>query len=213
MDNELIEGSKLSVTYEIKAINKSELDYATEDYYKYGITGGQKVTIVPSAVIDYLDKDWGFDNEENPDWEIKTEEELKNLVAKVVYDDKESTIDSKIILYTEKLKTELEPAQTKDVALNVSKILTTADDISLDNETEIIKIDKPNGGSDIPTIPGNYVPGTGETEPDDSTSETVIVTPNTGENRNFIILISVGVASLALLGAGIIFIKKKVLNK
>ena len=112
MDNELIEGSKLSVTYEIEAINKSELDYATEEYYKYGITGGQKVTIMPSAVIDYLDKDWGFDNEENPGWR-KTEEELKNLVAKVVYADKESTIDSKIILYTENLKTELEPAQLK----------------------------------------------------------------------------------------------------
>ena len=213
MDNELIEGSKLSVTYEIEAINKSELDYATEEYYKYGITGGQKVTIMPSAVIDYLDKDWGFDNEENPGWEIKTEEELKNLVAKVVYADKESTIDSKIILYTENLKTELEPAQTKATELKVSKILTTADDISLDNETEIIKIDKPHGGSDIPSIPGNYIPGTGEKEPDDSVSETVIVTPNTGENRNFIILISVGLVSLALIGIGIIFIKKKVLNK
>ncbi len=213
MDNELIEGSKLEITYQVKAINKSELDYATEEYYKYGTTGGQVVTIVPSAVIDYLDKDWGFDNEKNPDWTVKTIEEIKNLVAEVVYNNEESTINNKIILYTEKLRTELKPSETKDVALNVSKILTTAEDISLDNETEIIKVDKPHGGSDIPSTPGNYIPGTGEKEPDDSTSETVIITPSTGANMNFIIPISVGLVALVILGTGVVFIKKKVLNK
>ena len=213
MDNELIEGSKLEVTYQIKAINKSELDYATEEYYKYGTPGGQIVTIVPSAVIDYLDKDWGFDNEKNPDWTVKNIEEIKNLVAEVVYNNEESTINNKIILYTEKLRTELKPSETKDVALNVSKILTTAEDISLDNETEIIKVDKPHGGSDIPSTPGNYIPGTGEKEPDDSTSETVIITPSTGANMNFIIPISVGLVALVILGTGVVFIKKKVLNK
>lgn len=213
MDNELIEGSKLEVTYEIKAINKSELDYATEDYYKYGVAGGEIVTIIPSAVIDYLDKDWGYDSEANPGWEVKTVEELHDLVAEIVYNDEESTIEEKTILYTENLKTPLKPSEAKDTTLNVSKILTTAGDISLNNETEIIKLEKPNGGGDVPSTPGNFVPGKDPKEPDESTSETVIITPNTGSNRNFIIPISIGLVALVILGTGVIFIKKKILNK
>lgn len=213
MDNELIEGSKLEVTYEIKAINSSELDYVTEDYYQYGIAGGQVATIIPSAVIDYLDKDWGYDSSINPGWEIKTIDELHNLVAEVVYNNEESTINDKIILYTENLKTELKPSEAKDTILNVSKILTTSSDISLDNETEIIKVEKPNGGGDVPSTPGNFTPGIDPKEPDESESETVIITPNTGANRNFIIPISVGLVALVILGTGVIFIKKKILNK
>lgn len=213
MDNELIEGSKLEVTYEIKAVNNSELDYATEDYYQYGIAGGEVVTIIPSAIIDYLDKDWGYDSAVNQGWEVKTIEELHDLVAEVVYNNEESTINDKIILYTENLKTPLKPAESKDTTLNVSKILTTSGDISLDNETEIIRVDKPNGGGDIPSTPGNFVPGEDPKEPDESTSETVIITPNTGANMNFIIPISVGLVALVILGTGVVFIKKKVLNK
>ena len=110
-------------------------------------------------------------------------------------------------IYTENLKTPLKPSEAKDTTLKVSKILTTSGDISLNNETEIIKLEKPNGGGDVPSTPGNFVPGEEPKEPDESTSETVIVTPNTGENRNFIIPISVGLVALVVLGTGVILNK------
>ena len=44
-------------------------------------------------------------------------------------------------------------------------------------------------------------------------AETVIVTPNTGENLNYIIPLVVTITAFVILGTGIIFIKKKVLNK
>ena len=69
MDNELIEGATLEVGYEIKFINNSELDYMSERYYKYGIKEGNVVTLTPSAVVDYLDKNLGFDQNKNTDWE------------------------------------------------------------------------------------------------------------------------------------------------
>lgn len=213
LDNELIQGSTLEVSYEIKATNESEVDYLSEDFYKYGKVEGPVVTITPSAIIDYLDKDWAFDQDKNTAWSVKTLEEAKGLVAEVVYNNSESTINNKTILYTTSLQDKkLEPTQTASVDLNVSKILSTAEDISLNNETELTHLDK-TGGSKPNSTPGNYVPGTGKTESDDNTAETVIVTPATGANRNFIIPTIVGAIALIVLGGGVLLIKRKALKK
>ena len=213
LDNELIQGSTLEVSYEIKATNESEVDYLSEDFYKYGKVEGPVVTITPSAIIDYLDKDWAFDQDKNTAWSVKTLEEAKGLVAEVVYNNSESTINNKTILYTTSLQDKkLEPTQTASVDLNVSKVLSTAEDISLNNETEVTHLDK-TGGSKPNSTPGNYVPGTGKTESDDSTAETVIVTPATGANRNFIIPTIVGAIALIVLGGGVFLIKRKALKK
>ena len=170
-------------------------------------------TITPSAIIDYLDKDWAFDQDKNTAWSVKTLEEAKGLVAEVVYNNSESTINNKTILYTTSLQDKkLEPTQTASVDLNVSKILSTVEDISLNNETELTHLDK-TGGSKPNSTPGNYVPGTGKTESDDNTAETVIVTPATGANRNFIIPIIVGAIALIVLGGGVFLIKRKALKK
>ena len=212
LDNELIQGATLEVGYEIKATNLSELDYLSENFYKYGIVEGDVVTITPTAIIDYLDNGWAFDSEKNPDWEVRTLDEIRDVVAEVVYNDENSTINSKTILYTESLKDQkLEPTQSASVDLLVSKILTTSDDISLDNETEITKLDK-TGGSKPDETPGNYIPGSGRTESDDNLAETVIVTPATGDNRAIIIPIAIGLTALVVLGVGIFLIKRKALG-
>lgn len=215
LDNELIQGTTLEVGYEIKAINQSELDYKSEAFYKYGEIVGQVITITPTTIIDYLDKNWSFDSEKNLDWKVISKEQLEadDLVVKDVYNDdnEESTINEKIILRTDSLASEkLEPTQSKAVMLNVSRILTSTDEISLDNEAENIKINRP-GGSKPEAIPGNYVPGTGSQEVDDSMAETTIVTPATGENQNYIMPIIIGTTALITLGVGVIIIKKKIL--
>jgi len=212
LDNELIQGAIIEVGYEIRATNNSELDYVSENFYKYGKVEGDAVSIIPSAVIDYLDKDWAFDNSKNIDWQIKTLDEVKELLSNGVYENEESQINDKTILYTEKLLTPLRPKESAKVMLKVSKTLTTTDDINLDNETETVKIDK-NGGSKLQSVPGNYIPGTGSTESDDSMAETVIVTPSTGDNLAFVLPITVGLLALAILATGVVLIKKKALNK
>ena len=211
LDNELIQGTVLEVGYEIKAINQSELDYLSENYYQYGIVEGEVVTIEPTAIIDYLDKNWAFDSDKNPEWQVKTLDEIKDLVAETVYNNPESSIAEKIILYTESLKGQkLEPTKSANVMLNVSKILTTTDEISLNNETEITELNK-TGGSKPQSTPGNYVPGTTLSETDDSMAETTIVTPATGENQNYVLPIMIGAFTLIILATGVIVIKKKVL--
>ena len=218
LDNELIQGTTIEVTYRITAKNNSEKDYLNEDYYKYGIIpkdNSKIITITPSAVIDYLDKDWAYDESKNSGWIVKNKEDLKDedLVAEQVYtvgENSENTINEKTILYTENLKEALNPGDSKSINLKVSKILSNSGDIELDNETEIVKTEKP-GGPKTPSTPGNYIPGTGKTETDDSTGETVIVTPNTGKNLNVILPIGIGIMALVVLGAGVVIIKKKAL--
>lgn len=212
LDNELIQGATVEVEYEIKITNNSELDYVSEDFYKYGIKSGNEVTITPTSIIDYLDKNWGFEAEKNKEWTVKSLDEIKNIVAKEVYENEDSTIADKTILYTESLKDEkLKPTESAKVNLNVSKVLSNSDEISLDNESEITELTKDGGSKPIST-PGNYIPGQEETkESDESIAETVIVTPSTGANLGFIVPVMIGVIALVILGAGVVIIKKKTL--
>lgn len=213
LDNELIQGATVEVGYEIKVTNNSELDYVTEEFYKYGsISDKDKViTITPTSIIDYLDKNWGFEAEKNKEWTVKSLDEIKDIVAKEVYENEDSTIADKTILYTESLKDKkLKPTESAGVKLNVSKVLSNSDEISLDNESEITELTKDGGSKPIP-IPGNHVPGQDPEEPDESISETVIVTPSTGANLGFIVPVMVGVIALIILGAGVVIIKKKTL--
>ena len=212
LDNELIQGATVEVEYEIKVTNNSELDYVSEDFYKYGIKSGNEVTITPTSIIDYLDKNWGFEAEKNKEWTVKSLDEIKNIVAKEVYENEDSTIADKTILYTESLKDEkLKPTESATVNLNVSKVLSNSDEISLDNESEITELTK-DGGSRLISTPGNYIPGQEETkESDESIAETVIVTPSTGANLGFIVPVMIGVIALVILGAGVVIIKKKTL--
>ena len=212
LDSEIIQGSRLQIGYEIKATNNSEIEYLSENYYKYGIIEGDVVTITPSAIIDYLDSDWDFDAESNPDWEAIQKDDSRISLAEEVRNS--TSIDSAKLFYTEALAGyDLQPTESATVMLNVSKLLTSSEDIELGNETEIVKVEKP-GGPNITSIPGNYVPGTGPSvESDDGMAEIVIVTPNTGENMNYILPIAITVIACVILGVGVVLIKKKVLKK
>lgn len=221
LDNELIQGAKVEVQYDIIVTNSSELDYLSEEYYKYGIVKGDVVTITPTKIVDYLDTGWAFESGNNAGWEVKELDAIK-AIKKILTDSDyaDSTIAEKTLLYTESLKTiKLEPRQSgldkdkysRTLNINVSKVLANSDEISLDNEVEVAEIDK-NGGAPTDSIPGNYIPGKAPyQEPDDSMAPTVIVTPNTGDNLNFIIPVIVGVVALVILGVGVILIKKKTL--
>lgn len=202
LDSELIEGATVEIGYEIKAINNSELDYMSEDYYKYGTIKGNPVTITPSAVVDYLDKNLGFEADKNADWKQITAEELKGLNAVKVGDTE--FLNSRLILYTEKTAVALKPKETASVNLNVSKLLTTSNDLTFSNDTEVVKVQKPGNtqhkGSVIKYFPTDE-------------AEKVEITPSTGDNRSYVIPTIIGITSLVVLGTGIFIIKRKVIDK
>ena len=244
MDSELMQGASVELTYGLAITNISEVDYVDENFYKFGTiprNNANIVTIQPTKIADYLDQEWSFQNNKNKvgsesTWKIvKTDENEIGIEhgAGVKYTLTQQTLESDSIdkkqvqiLYSDyavgKNEWKLDPLTNKSqkIDLNVSKLLSSSQDIELDNEVEIVQIVK-NGGGDIEeTInPGNYQPGLEEEyrvglhEHDDSKAETFTVTPNTGENRNYTPLIITILTTFAILIGGIIFIKKKVLNK
>ncbi len=204
IDNELLEGATLELVYKIKAINNSEVEYMSEDYYKYGIITGDPVTLTPSAVVDYLNANLVFEQSKNSYWKQITLEELKELNPVRFELGNPDYINSKTILYTEETAVPLKPTETKTVDLNISKLLTTTDDLTFDNEAETVKIDKPEDSSKPTGSIVKYFPG--------DEAEEVTIIPSTGENRNYVTPIIIGITAFVILGVGIIIIKKKVID-
>lgn len=230
LDNEIMQGATLEIEYGLQVSNISELDYLNSDYYLYGKGYGendnQLVTLNASSVIDYLDNNIRMVIDENEVGEIIQENASKtDLINQGLLENTKEMKEwlgatSKIIL-TEKLSKELKPigtpnadTKTEELALKVSKLLDTSssgDETILENDAEIIKIEK-TGGSSLITTPGNYVPGLSSSEYDGDRAESVLVVPPTGLGTNYIAYIILIISSLGILTAGIILIKKFVLR-
>lgn len=98
IDNELIQGSKVEIEYEIKVQNNSEIDYDSKGYYCYGEKGEEIVKIKASGVYDYLDNTM-IANDENTEWETKTivnynEKVSKPTIMEEYFKYQSSSIDS-----------------------------------------------------------------------------------------------------------------------
>ena len=191
MDKELLQGSTAYITYEMKIKNQSEKDYYTEDgyYYLYGYDQavsanklGEVVRIKVGELNDYLDNTLIY-NEANGVWEISAQDDE----------------NGKTILVTrEFLNQELQPNQEVSVELPTSKLLSNEEELVFNNEARVME-----------TTPIPY--GRESNNPEDS-SEEVTLTTNTGGNRDYVLPITIGISTLIILGAGIVFIKKKVLK-
>lgn len=228
LDNELIQGSTLEVKYELLYKNNSEKDYWSDDYeyYKFGIKDNSEIIgIKPSRIVDYLDADWGFETDENVEWkvfnsgynEVQEKNENINLDKNNVFKNANlynEYTDGRIVLQNDAHKDEeVNPGNEIKTTLEVSKILTITDEIELENDTEIVKMEIPHGGRPLTMtrIPGQYYPGSSLTELSDK-AERIMVTPSTGKDLNFVTPITIGVIALITLGAGVILIKKKVVD-
>lgn len=215
LDNELIQGSNLTVKYDVKAdTNGTEIDYLDEEYYIYGEVPADKNKIRKvnvTKLYDYPVNDFVYDpnNELNSDWQIAEISEDQ----KEVYFSEDAYKEIKkynTVLFTEKFN-EIEPNEEKIVTLQLSKVLANNDDISLDNGVEVNVLK----GTKLDSIPGNYVPGMVYTEEKefDSDNAYISVTAPTGRTDTKKEIAIMAVSLLIILGTGIIFIKKKLLKQ
>ena len=205
MDNELIEGAKLDVTYKMKVKNIGELDYSTVDYYYYGIKDdNNKVTSSVTELLDYVD---GRLNNVDPNeqWQETDQKHLQDVNSSMKDNDK---INEYRTYLTTKLSKALAPGDSNEINLYTSKLLTSTDtdDNTFDNKSEISKITKNSGfisGTPVKTEDNYFNIGN---------AQTVVIIPSTGENKDYVVPIIIGVSVIAILGVGIFLIKKFVIE-
>ena len=228
MDKELMHGAKLEIEYTFNINNTSELDYINREYYYFGIEGteDEKVQLAPAMIIDYLDNSIASSEEANTDlgWQRLTEEmpntgEIIVDGIKLTSELKDTFDKTNTILYNEILNsTYLAPEENTNLKCVVGRLITNQNsEMIYENNAEITYVTK-NGGGLLETTPGNYIPdkeddtGNNPThEVDDDLAETVTITAPTGENRNYVPFIILGITSLTMISVGIIMIKRKVI--
>ena len=241
IDNEIIQGATLIVTYGITVDNTAcEIDYNTDDYYIYGIWPDNREEYYKIATVtdmfDYLPEDLVFqlDNATNEGWELVNDITDKNkyedkVLAKEVYKRVEER--SNIIHLTDEgAETfDLKPGKSATKYIVASKQLSTeTDDLTYENDVEVVKL---TGVPPTDSIPGNYDPTENETydpgdprDPEypnggefmdenepDCDDVEVTITPPTGGYKQYLLYGILGFSVLMIIGVGIVIIKKKVL--
>ena len=208
LDSELIEGATVEVTYAIKVTNVSEKDYDSPNYYLYGNKkGAQLVKNSVTGVIDYLDGKIVFVPDNT--WEKKE----NTFIEEVNASEKGNTdyLNSIKAYYTSKLQKDLAPGESNEVTLKASKLLTSSEDNTFDNKTEIVDVTRKDG--DITGTPVKVTWNKGKFFFDTDNAEKTVIIPSTGENRNYVLPTVIGIIAVAIVGVGVFFIKKYVVDR
>ena len=215
---ENIYGSTLELKYAIKATNISDVNYYSDNYYMFGDkTNAYEVTLKIDEVTDYLDEALKYEPEASdatritltPDSIEETEGDktIKKYLVKIT--------DWKT-LYTENNKERATQKDTSDtVTLGTQRYLSSEEsDMEIVNEAEITKIANQTDPDDksqdkeeklVRTVPVDV-------HTNGKVRAVVTITPPTGWDKLTIVLyVLAGAGALAVLSAGVVIIKKKVL--
>ena len=209
MDNELIEGATIETEYTIKVKNVGEMDYTSQDYYYYGDRGNGSSVVRTSVtqLLDYVDGRLAVLDEKG-DWaDAEKDYEKTYNVSK----NNDSTYIKGIKQYvTKSLNKALAPKESSEVKLNTSKLLTSTDDNEFNNQSEITEVKKTNGFSTGTPVKMRW--DNGQNHFNVANAEVVTIVPSTGENRNYVTPIMIGIVTISMLGVGIVLIKKFVVK-
>ena len=209
LDKEIMQGATIQITYGLKITNNSDIDF----FENYELSGGTVKTRA-MCVYDYVANNFVFRKEDNNSlWNIvETVGYGSNEVKKTVTDNKITVLEA-----NNDLLQLLQPGEsTKTVKLVLSKVMSpesTTDDLTYENEAEIVYRYNGVGRRDHDSIPGNHSPFTPENiEPDTGIASIVIILPPFGETHISSIYYIVGAIAVITLAGGIILIKKFVLR-
>ena len=206
------------------------------NYYYYGtqegLTTDEAVTTRIDVLGDYIGSELTADENTMPEWNKRAVEELTsyngtNLFTTENDGKKEKTLrDGKYTIYTtntfnnpnEEIVT---IGQTKSIAYKVSRLLAVnTDTMKYTNDVEILQYSGYSQNKNRTentyhrtsnTTPGNLVPGGAKEDDEDSVRTTI--TPPTGTIISRWLYVTTVAAGLILVGATIIFIRKRVLVK
>ena len=229
LDDELLSGAKLEVTYNITVTNNSEAN-----------TG----TTRAKTIINYVANNLNFDlSDNNGLWEVVKKEDIQTTSHSTFINNASRNKDVKLVdlsTQTTVLKATnanpltkvLNPGESTTSTLTLKKTLSAESSVDDLSYSEIIEIDNTVGRYDHGAIPGNQsleeqprehdTSGASRYDEIDQTSGTknvktrypqdgkIIVTPPTGSKIIYYVL---GITLAVILATGIILIKKFVIRK
>ena len=235
VDENLVHGATLELTFSIKVINTGETDYNDETYYNTGVitNANSIVTLDPAMIVDYVSNNLVFDTNLNSGWQEITDktqltsgndpyikavdENAFNGLQKVIVSTSDNPIVQSDPIVPEKAKDKAGKAsETQTATVFLTKVISTdgnnTEDTEYENTAEVIESITTNGrrtyNSEIVSIPGNYNIG----EPDTALSERIAIVPPFGA-EDVVKYILIAIAAVGVLGIGIFLIKRKVLRK
>ena len=228
MDEELMHGATIQITYTLKVTNVGEIDHVDTDstknfYYNGDNSGTNVVTTNTNQVIDYVQNNLQFDanNKFNSQdkWSVIT---VQDILSGDLVNNRFSEQLPKFntIIQTDSLSKELVPSNGKNEdessiskTLILSQLITPEneeDDLTYSNMVEIVKTSNTVGRRMAYSVVGNQNPMAEEpSEVDTSVAEKIVILPPFGEVRIYYIL---GAVVAIMLIGGIILIRKKVLK-
>lgn len=152
--------------------------------YKIRVTNEGGIAGYAKKIVDYLPDSMKFNSELNTDWYTSEQGNIYNTsLANIL----------------------LQPGETKELTLILTKKMTESNTGIINNTAEIFEAYNDLGKADIDSTPANKVQGE-----DDMSSADATIGIKTGE---VYIYLTVTLISIGLLGVGIYFINKKVLRK
>lgn len=226
MDEELISGSTVEITYKITVTNKGELGESATD----GENGTATTTM--KRILDYVDNALNFNEEDNLDangkalWKVVTVDDMQNETNATFINNSPGANNLKLIdLSTQQTLLQTTPenplskalavGETAESTLTLRKVLSaesSTDQLTYNNTMETIEIDNEVGRYDHESIPGNQDPEKDPQEDDTFKSEIITILPPFGA-KSYYVITAVAIGALAVLGLGVFVIKKYVLGK
>ena len=218
MDEEIMHGATIQITYKIKVKNVGEVDYEGKEFYYTGKNHENTVTTTPNRIIDYVSNNLQFNSNSNTnDWQVMTVNDVINNklvnadVAGVILKDDKPQYNT---ILTTTFSDTLKPGDsTAEKTLVLTQTITpenTSDNLKYINITEIVETSNTAGRRMAYSIVGNQNPTEAVAEVDASSSEEVMILPPFGDTHIYYILGTV--IGIILIG-GIAFIIRKVLKK
>lgn len=211
MDDELMHGATIRVTYELTVANVGEVDYIGEEFYYKGTQTNTKVTTAANIVTDYVANNLQFRQTDNDNWKTTSasNEGVHNNVVN-------SAKKYNTIIKTGSLSKSLKPGENTKTGLILTQLVTAennADDRTYNNIAEITTISNTVGRRMAFSVQGNQDPASEvPSEIDSAKSEQIVILPPFGVG-NIVMYITIAIGTLAVLTTGIILIKKKILKK
>ena len=228
MDEELMHGATITITYRVTVTNEGEVDYKDNCFCYTGKVKDKNTIVTTKAdqVLDYVANNLQFNASENSNWRVINKNDIasQGLVNSSL---KDAVEQYNTIIITDNLGTELIPTLYKEKVDNKATNSTTVplvltqtitsenstDDLTYSNIVEIVKTSNTVGRRNEYSVVGNQDPTKEPQELDSDKAEVVKILPPFGDTARYITIGAIIIVAIAVGTVGIIFIKKKILVK